>query len=341
MTMPLFPKDINSVSPASDIQANFEALEAALPWDSEHIGGICSCNIEWDDGCIIPIENLPIEEILELINDGTGGGLLTSLAVHSLFVQYRDDTTVYIPPGQVAHRGVFRRQPLDEATSKTRIITPAAALNDPAADATSPGTSGLDAETWYFGYAKMDVATVYPEYRFSKQPPINDEGYGREAPFNEDWPFVGSIRTGELPDAAILAFHRYDNGRVFWRQRGVGPRYPTYDLITGTTAGWVPLDLSEHVPVSADSAFLTALSWDNNFVKIRAVGDTGDDSGYTFEARNDGDSQGSAWMEIAVMQLDPATDTAPAAAEVEMNIEDDTGAPEETISVAGYHEPLV
>lgn len=347
--MEIYPWDLGPSSPIWMYQENDEALELLLPWTADFIDSVYVGSLV-GDGTIIPIGWLPIDDIIEAIGDTAS--IATDLDIFvGLVVQYRDSNTVYVMPGQVSHRGNFKRQGFDPNTSKALVIDVSASLRDPVADATSPGTSGLDADTKYYGYAVTDVATSAPTYRWSKQPPTYDGGYGPEHPSDDTYRFIGSLRTGPAPDAAILPYHRYEDGRVILRDVVVGPSEPTTNLLTGDTSGYVEIDLSDVVPETADVVFLSAemdsySSGSGAELRVRAKGDVETDSGFSFHPKNgSGDDRivSTGWMEVAVCTLDPATDE-PRAPVIEVKVGGSSigvsNVADTTVVIVGFHERL-
>lgn len=343
MTIEFLPWDVSPSSPIWHYQENFEAIERIFPLDADWIARVWAGAIDWSDGTIVPLDNLP-QELRDLLTGG-GGTLLTDLSFAvGLSIQWCDNTSLYVPPGQVAHRGRFKRQGFDEATSAIRIIDVTASLRDPVADGDPGTTSGLAADTPYYVYAKLDVATGFPEYRVSQVAPTNEEGYGREHPAETGLRFLGSFRTGAAPDAYIRPFHRSADDWVTWRAEAVGPYEPTNNLITTATGGFVDLPLDDHVPPTADMVRLAVQFCPGEGARnryFRVLGDSGD-VGFRFNPDDGGGASdrdvADAVFDIPVNAIDPATDEPATPARVEINLEV-FDADTDFVAVVGYHEP--
>ncbi len=349
MTIEFLPHDVDPASPIYYYQENFEAIERLFPLTAEYIDEVELHSVINTDGTIIPIDWLDIDGIRDALTDDST--VMTGLGFNSgILPQYRDDSSVWIYPGSVAHRGAFKVQPFDSATDLTRIVDVGASLYDPVADATAPGTTGLDADTRYYGYIKMDVASAFPEYRWSKQPPTYAAGYGPEHPADTaNYRFFGSLLTGPLPDAAIIPHHRYGDGRVLLRDVIVGPSESTDNLLTGDTAGWVAKSLATVVPPTADTVFLTGQMDSNgaadSHIRVRAIGDVATNSGFSLRPTDPEESDdrivSTAWMEVPINTLNIDTDEF-RATEVEINVTGylDDARVKDRLAVAGYRERL-
>lgn len=357
MTIEFLTYDVTPASPMFYYQKNFEDIENIFPLDADFIDRVWAASIDWSDGTIVPIANLPIDDIREALIDDSS--LLVTIGFNNgLIANYRDDSTVYILPGGAALRGVSKIQGFDTVTSKTRVVDVGASLQDPVADHTTPGTpSGLDPNTRYYGYIKLDVASSYPEYRWSKQPPTYASGMGPQFSGNNNLRFFGSLKTGPMPNAAILPHHRYADGRLIFRDVIVGPSEPTTNLLTRDTAGWVSIDLTDTardedaVPPTADIVFLSAQAdshINNARTGVRAVGDIATDSGYFFFPKRNlsGDDDrmcSTAWLEIPVNTIDGLTDE-PRTAAVEVSVfgfeSDPPDETDTTLVVVGFRERL-
>ena len=347
MTIEIYPYDLTPSSPIYFYQKDNEALERLLPWTADYIESVYLGSIINPNGDLIPIDWLPIDDIRFAL--ATESMLLTGLGFNSGIVpQYRDDSSVWIYPGSAAHRGSFKIQPFDSGTGKTRVVDVGASLRDPVADA-GAGANGLAPDTFYYGYIKFDVASAYPEYRWSKQPPTYEDGLGPEHPADTNLRFFGSLFTGPLPGAAILPHHRYGDGRVILRDVVVGPADPTTNLLTGDTGGWVPLALSE-VPPTADIVFLSGVKdsdEDNDvFIRVRTLGDVATpNSGYalrpTIPASSDDRQISSAWMELPINTLDGTTDEfRPVEIEISVQGYESSGSTQDTLVLVGYRERI-
>lgn len=340
----IFPHDITPTSPATHIQENFEAWEARVPLDDDDIEAVCSCNINWADGCIVPIDNLPIDDIRDALSDSTNATFSTDFGFvgSGLLIQYRDNLNVYAFPGQVMHRGVFKRQPFDDTTGKVRVVLASAVLNNPAADGDPGTTSGLKADEWYYWYAKLDVATGYPDYRVTLVAPTNEDGYGLEHPTDTGMRYLGVMATGNAPEAYIVPFYRYANGRFIWRQIAIGPYLPTSSLVTAATVGFTPLDLTDWVPPTADAVFLSAYTAgsSNPLIQVAAGEDTNDPCGFSHKGfQSDEAESDSAWMEVPINMMDSITDEPTGQTEVRHSV---STAPNvnDALAAVGFHEPI-
>lgn len=312
----------------------FKAIEAKFPVTKQNIASVYGSTIDWTGSPVLPTDIIPVQEIL---SQTEGNAFISCIDLYRDGIcQYRDDDSLFFGPGHLLHRGLFKRQTCND--DDTWVSALAQSLVIPDECPVTPGTTtGLEANTWYYVYWKLDVAGDGPEYRISKTVPVRCPGYGPEHPTHEKMRFVGSFRT--LDDGIIKPFYRYDNGRVFWREIVVGPFDVTYNIDDPPrpTAGvFVSYDLDDFCPPSADSVFMSVAS--DNKLEIRTHQDAQDPAGYSFNGNDDDDSE--AWFEVPINLLDGLTGLPGAATTVDMR--DPTNSATDTnIAVVGYHEALL
>ena len=332
MTMEIYPHDLTPSSPIYFYQEDNEALERLLPWTADYIESVYLGSIINPNGDLIPIDWLPIDDLREALTGGGSGTFLLEVGFTSgLAIEWRDNTTLYIFPGQVAHRGSFKRQGLDENTDEVRIIDVTASFRDPAADG-DPITGNLFPDTWYYVYAKLDVATTYPEYRVSRIAPTNDEGYGREHPAETGLRFLSCFRSGGGGPPAIRPYHVDGNGRYFWREILLGPTDPAFDVANSPTADWFSIDISAYCPPIADKVILTWV--DSGYSGyIRTTDDITDPAGY--HMLGGGQPLDKLCMELPVNVMDDETDAVISGTTID--VKDPSGDATTDIAVVGFH----
>ena len=324
MTIEFLPRDVGPSSPIRYYQENNEAIERIFPLDADWISRVWAGSIDWSDGTIVPIENLPIEDILNLITItnqiGVDIGVVTGLDV-KWALDLATGTTFYVSPGLVAHRGTLKRQPLDEDTSVYRLLDTVASLRDVAADGDG---GGLFADTWYYVYADVSVATSYPGIKVSRTKPTNDEGYGLEHPAETTLRYIGILRTDAT--GKLEAIQQYGFGRHFWVRKILGPASPTDNLSTRTT-GPIRLDLGDHVPPIADSAFFTCAF--DNFMHFSVEGSGGSRSApFGYQVFGNLGDQGMnfipqcTWLEVPVCTIDDSSGLPRATAAISFDNQD-------------------
>jgi len=337
MTMSIYRRRTTPASTALQAQQDKEDLERIFPLLSNYIQEVLVESLINPNGWTIPPNWLPPA------TDPASTPLPGLDKRTDLVIQYRDESSLFVNPGHVLHRGAFRRQTLDEDTNILRVVNAAASLLVAAAcQPATPGNSGLDPDTWYYCYYDLTVATTYPGIVVCPTPPTREEGYGPELEAEGDglMRYAGAFRTGPAGDAEILPYHRNEDGQFLWRERRLGPylwQNPEDNLVSVATGGWVEVDLSEFVPPTATAVFLTAVAWDNNSLQIRAKGDTGANSGFDWRARDGGDSWGIGWCEVPMHAIDPAT-AQPYPTVIEMNNED--AHPAIALRVVGFRESV-
>ncbi len=312
------------------VRKALEAFQSLIPWTADNIASVYGRVIIWAGAGTIPLENLPVQQLTEAITAG-GSSVLNCLDVlRNMVVQYRDDDELYFGPGHVLHRGVFKTQTCND--DGTWVSANVGTLTIPAECPTSPGTtSNLEADSWYYVYAKLDVATETPEYRISLTPPVICEGKGPEHPTYNKMRFLGSFRTTAAPDAFIRPFWRA-SGWVYWTNIAVGPEAPDFDLITAPSAGYAALPgVEDWIPPSADLGIFSYDQQGGGTPSIRSKGDTATTSGYTWDEATE-----TAHAVLPVCTMDTATDAPRATA----GIEYDTPDGGDTCAVVGYHESL-
>lgn len=341
MTIEIFPHDWTPTTTWEEAQENNEALERIFPLAKDYIESVWAAAIDWSDGTVIPIDNLPMEEIRESIASSGGlAALATDLStLVGLFPQYKSGTELYIIPGQTLFRGRFKRQPFDEATDDYRVINAAASL-DATCPPASPGTSGLDPEIWYYVYADLEVATSYPSYKISPTPPSYEDGYGPGHPTEEAWRYIGCFRTGALPAADIMPFHRYDTGWYFWRNVTVGSDAsnggtwsqadldPQARIELVSSGSWVDVLVDDWCPPTADIMNFCLSSEGNTDCMIRAKGDTEAYTGWNQLT----DAYNTA---MGVIPVNVIGQTAQAVESQKV------GASQQYLYIPGFHEPLI
>lgn len=320
-------------------QRDYEEIEKIFPLDADWIARVWAAAIDWSDGTIVPFANIPIQDILDAISNSSDAGFIVAAGfTQGLVINWRDDTTLYCNPGQVAHRGQFKRQGLDPNTLLVRQIIAAASLRDTVADG-GPGTSGLAPDQDYYVYAKMDAASSYPEYRISKTPPTNDEGYGREHPTEHTLRFLSFFRTGGLPNAAIRPYDCDGDGNYFWREILIGPLDPAFDLYpAGGAATYCPVDLSTQCPPIADKAFLTTFNARNTVYYFRTSGDDPDkDTGYAIRGHTSPGTVYMPWFVLPVNVIDGIPGTRMAGTTVDVKGPNSPVDGVSDLGVAGFH----
>ena len=328
MTIEFLPFDVDPASPIYYYQENFEEIERIFPLTAEWIDTVELHSIINTDGTILPFDWLPIDGIRSALD--AGSSLLTSVGFTAgLYLQWRDDTTLYAPPGQVAHRAAFKMQGLDAGTGLVRVIDVIASARDPAADLNA---GLLFADTWYYVYAKLDVASAYPEYRVSRIAPTNDEGFGREHPAETALRFLTVFRTGSGGAPAIRPYHVDGSGRYFWREILLGPIDPAVDLAV-VTAGFEAIDISAQCPPIADMAFLTWMAAATD-AYIRTTDDITNPAGYYLTGSGQ-DRDRVTWLEVPVNVMDDATG-APIAGTT-FDLRSENGGTGTDIGVVGFH----
>lgn len=315
----------------------FRAIEAKFPIRGNDYGSPLPASvINWVGSPVLPHEIIPWDAVPA--SAFAGSAFVNCLDIYRDGIcQYRDDDSLFFGPGNVLHRGLFKTQTCNDDDSWVHAL--AASLVIPDECPVSPGTpTGLEADMWYFVYWKLDVAGEGPEYRISKVPPVRCAGRGPEHPVYEKLRFVGSFRT--RTDGIIAPFHRYHNGNVFWREILVGPgQPPTYDLDPAGGGISIPVDVSAHVPPSADAAFVSATCDVNNEMWIRMTGDLVEPAGYALQNQTGTkDRRLHAWMEVGVNQPDGLTGLPSAGTHVDVN---DGGSISNSFEVVGYHEALL
>ena len=310
----------------------FRAIEARWLIQAEDIAGVFMRVLK-PDGTKLGPDVLDIPAIREaLSNPDEGGGLaLTDLCVLcGMFPQFRDDTTLWIMPGQTLHRGHFKRQQNAEDTGFPVSINAAGSLIPGECPPLNPGTSGLDRDMWYAVYVDADAAGD-PVYKITVQMPDYSGGYGPEHPTDNSLRFIGVFKTDDTADAFIVPFTFYADGWYFWREAIVGPSMDsddTRDVLTTAAAGFVDANLSDWCPPCADAVKLTYTRRGGTFFHLRVKGDGAVTSGY--EANDSDDGPG---YELPVNVID-AAGAVPATA-VEYDSTDDT----DWLGVAAFHVP--
>lgn len=315
------------------VLAAFRAIEAKFPVGKFDIESVFGYVIDWTGAPVLPPGIIP----WDAAPVASGTQIINCIDIlRNMVVQYRGDDELYFGPGHVLHRGLFKTQTCND--DGTWVSANAASLVIPDECPVGPGTtSGLEADTWYYVYAKLDAAGEGPEYRISKTPPDICEGKGPEHPSYPKLRFLGSFRTMAAPYAFIRPFHRYANGWVFWTNIAVGPEAPDFNLITSDTAGYITAsEVEDWVPQSADFVVLTydvrGGTTSSTIPSIRTKGDTATVSGYTWDEATE-----TATAGLPVGTLDPTTDMP----RTEMVIERDTPDNDDFLAVSGYHEALL
>lgn len=314
----------------------FRAIEARMPWQADDIFSVYARSI-LADGTRWGREFLDIEDIKDALSDDEGGFALTDLDhICGMEPQWKDDNNLWIMPGQVLHRGKFKRQANETDTGIPLSINVGASL-DATCLPSVRGLSGLAPDTWYAVYVDTGVAGD-PVYRISDVMPDYSEGFGPEHPTNEAWRFLGVFRTGAMPDAAVRPYQMYDNGRYFWREIMVGPRDPGYDVNPDPATGnFISVDVGDHVPPCADAAFLTVEVGENDKVYVRTTDDETDPAGYFIRGPNVGQhTNDSTWLEIPVNVIDDSTGLPVTGTTIDINSD---AVDDNQIGVAGFHVP--
>lgn len=336
MTIEFLPHDVYPSSPISWYQENFEAIERLFPLPKDWIESVWAGAIDWSDGTIVPIENLPVDELRDLLSDD--GTLLTDLSyLTGLDVHYRDGITLLISPGQVAHRGKFKRQGLEEGSSTDyKQIDAASSLRDAAADASSPGNSGLDAEEWYYVYADTTTASTTPAFKISKSVPVNEDGHGLEHPSENTLRFIGLFQTGPTPDADIRPFELYENQRVMWREAKLGP-YGWDGEVTNEywehTDNFITKSALDDAPPLATTLLFSAYVRQKSSTRIRITGDTALEDGLFFGSGDD-DSYAYSWFEVPTNTLDSSTNRRRSDSSFDLAADDDD---KNKLALVGFH----
>lgn len=321
------------------VRRGFEAVQAKFPVQAQDIAEFFMSRANWNGAGPIPIENVPLQQILDAVTEGGSGALNCIDILRNMVVQYRDDDELYFGPGHVLHRGVFKKQTCND--DGTWVSANAASLTIPAECPSSPGTtSNLEADTWYYVYAKLDVAGEAPEYRISTVMPVICDGAGPEHPSYPKLRFLGSFRTTAAPGAFIRPFWRYHNGRVFWREIKVGPgdkdRLGTYPF-QNNSGTFVAEDISTQAPPTADAAFLTTTVDQSSDMWLRTKGDASDPAGYFMDSGTNVGERYGTWLEIPVCVIDPMTDQPMTVAQIDLLGQEE----DNHFYVVGYHESLL
>lgn len=324
----------------------FQALQAKFPVKKQDIAGVFASVIDWTGfvgtipaSAIPPINQLPgAQDVLQAIN------CLDVLRGVTMSGATNDE--LYFGPGHVLHRGLFKLHPCNEDGTIVRLN--AASLLIPGeCPPQAPGTSGLDKAKWYYGYAKLDVAGTAPEFRITEIAPVWCPGYGPEHPDHDKMRYLGCFRTEDTADAWIEEHWRGDNGWYFWREKRLGPWAPTTNVHPGPTGAgaWADVDLSKHVPPTADFVTLTAKGKENQYIFIRPKGDVAtapgdplvDGSGFTITGNDDGDPD--LELKVPINTINPGTDKP--FSQTVVQVAANGGTNDNWIAVTGFHEPLL
>jgi hypothetical protein len=321
-----------------------QAILARWPISKCDITSVFSSAIDWSDGATIPADNLNVEEIF---NNATG--IAQALGcMHfrtGMRVDYQDGQTLKITPGHVLHRAQFKTVECDtDDLCQTVATSGLISVEDCTPSEGNP--SGLDSDKWYFVYANMEAAGPKPPLteliRISETAPVACPGKGLEHPTEQNYYFLGSIRT--MDTGVIRPFDRYDNGWTYWRTAASASDYQAAGYknsgtnLSASSGSWVRYtfavtgqayhDGDKHIPLSADACAIAAMdNSSGDAIQVRPVGDAGE--GFDFKGSSD---ENSSWVHIPVNPCNAA------AIDLQTFFWKDPNGNEE-IDVTGYHEP--
>jgi len=317
---------------ANTVRKAFLAVEAKFPVEKQDVASVDGSVIDWTGSPVLPTDIIPTQAIAAQIG---GAAFINCLDIlRNMVVTWKSDEELYLGPGFVLHRGLFKTQVCNDDASWMSAV--AASLNIPAECPVSPGTTtGLKADTWYNVYAGLDAAGDAPDYKISETTPVICAGRGPEHPTYEKMRYLGSFRTDA--DGKIEAYTQYANGWVFWREIKVGPNEPT-DNVAPNSTGFIDIDLKKWVPPFADCVIMNSRQGNPRWLRVK--GDVVDPSGYEVNGTGGSDYGDDPAMPLPINVIDPASGI-PRTDSLIQGSRWAGGAPIDFLSVAGYHVPLL